>query len=369
MQTLDVIKDEVECITETTNNILHITCKEGEYFFRRCRLHGSKYSYYAELVKEYIFWSGARDADILYDLPKDRARFKQFWNMGLQNDPKSLLHRFMQEHDYRILGLDNVKEKIAEESLLGFIEFVWGEISTFKQNIYLHKEDYQTGNACKCLAYKRISDFLGLSFVPDSRLICLKIDQYDFIGLLVEACEGKSANNCTANYVRESITPMLQRKLLELNCLDVLCAEKDHAPNNYFLVFDERGKCQDIKVFDNDSVWNFFPYCSATYYTYSKAFPLIDNNGLLRPCFPREILRKLQGFDWNLYDTQLSKFITKNQFRGILRRVHSLKRAFEVSRKENVLLNYTEWNDTSVEEELQYAKGTTYLQLLYRWIK
>ena len=67
--------------------------------------------------------------------------------------------------------------------------------------------DYQNANAYKCLAYAAIARCLALPIVPACDLVRLSVEDRCLVGLLVDACEGKSANNCTAGEVKASVTP------------------------------------------------------------------------------------------------------------------------------------------------------------------
>lgn len=368
-----VQRADVGLISETTNNIIRInsTGVNGggkEYYFRRCRQHRNKREYYRELVEEFCYWNGINNFELLYSLVTDSKRFTRFWEMGIFNDPASNLYRWYQNNDYKLIGLDEIRKSVSDNLLHRFIEYSWGEINVFKQNAYLRNNQFQTDNACKCLAYKAIADLLGYSFVPSSKMIKLKLEQMTYIGLLVDSCKGKSANNYTGDTIRNSISPKLQCKLLELNILDTICGEKDHAPNNYFLVMDEKNKCKEIQVFDNDSYFSFFPLLSTSFKSYSKCAPLVKNKQLMRPYFPLETAQRLQALDGQDFKNALSGLVTNMQLKGILHRVRSINEALNNVTDRKRLITQEEWNQATINKELMSQRGLTYLQLLNNWI-
>lgn len=157
-------------------------------------------------------------------------------------------------------------------------------------------------------------------------------------------------------------TPYLQSELICLNILDAVCYQPDHGPNNYNVDIDDSGK-EYICAFDNDNPKTFFPYFTLKH-SLSGCAPLVDiKSTIQRPHMDIQLSERLRHIDYLNLRKKLKPYLNELQIAAVIVRLHMLKKAIKNTQFRNpkFLLDSTEWDMNSVEEEMLGFKNT-YLQ-------
>lgn len=153
----------------------------------------------------------------------------------------------------------------------------------------------------------------------------------------------------------------LQRELLNLNALDALCFQTDHAANNYHVV------CKDgtytLCAFDNDNPNTFLPIPTLRV-GLSGCTPIVNRRGLLnRPYFCRETAQAIWQADLAALRRETSACLNAAQRAALICRVKKMRRMLRKTRKRTpeVLTDVRQWGTRTLAAECAQRYGKTYL--------
>ena len=153
----------------------------------------------------------------------------------------------------------------------------------------------------------------------------------------------------------------LQRELLNLNLLDVICNQPDHGPNNYN-VYRTNDACT-VCAFDNDNEQTFFPFFQINH-SLSGCSPFIDGNGILnRPGLDAETVNKLNGLNMKAFKRRLKPYLNRLQLLALCARIKKLRKAIghTCAIDDGLLKDAEDWDERILKKELNGAYGKTYL--------
>ena len=350
-------------IESTTNNILKIETETGRYYFRECRVHDFADCYVQQTVES--FFSDSKKAEAVLGTLKDPKRFNSFFYMGVKNDKGSPAGQFFESGDLSLVGLDGFGPFVTYDELHALVQYSWGEFYAYHLNSHCSIGELQTFNLCRSKAYEIVANAFGLArLVPPSRTVILDYQGKSLKGSLMDEAPGLRAD-CIDKIARlNSLSGSIQRELVALNVLDVICHERDHRPDNYNVLMSDGGVV--VCAFDNDSPMSFFPSSSIDFLTYKGCSSLVDSNGVYnRPGFPRRVWECMTRIDRESLKTSLTPFLSMAQIRALFKRVDNLiaavKRALELDR--TLLLDDNDWDCSTVDRELSGVYGCTYLEL------
>ncbi|MBQ9082435.1 MAG: hypothetical protein IJY28_02925 [Clostridia bacterium] len=164
--------------------------------------------------------------------------------------------------------------------------------------------------------------------------------------------------------VRMRPDPRVQKALLELNVLDVICHQPDHGPNNYNVYTDERGTVS-VCAFDNDNAQTFFPWMTAEQ-SLSSCAPLVQNGRIHRPHLPASTAEALERTDTARLRRRLKPYLNALQIAAVMYRLNALRNAVRATTQADPLFLRADdqWNDATVAAELSGRYGRTYLSRL-----
>lgn len=350
-------------IESTTNNIFKIETETGRYYFRECRVHDFADRYVLQTVEN--FFCDSKKAEAVLDVLNDPERFNSFFYMGAKYDKGSPAGQFFENGDLSLVGLDGFGPFVTDDELHALVQYSWGEFYAYHLNGHCSIGELQTFNLCRSKAYEIVANALGLSrLVPPSRPVILEYQGRYLKGSLMDEAPGLRAD-CIDKITRlNNLSGSIQRELISLNILDVICHERDHRPDNYNVLMSD-GEVA-VCAFDNDSPMSFFPSSSINFLTYKGCSSLVDSNGVYnRPGFPRRVWEHMVRLDRKSLKTSLTPFLSMVQIRALFKRVDNLisavERALEVDRA--LLLDDSDWDCSIVDRELSGAYGCTYLEL------
>ena len=211
-------------------------------------------------------------------------------------------------------------------------------------------------------ASKIIADILGVpQIIPDTKYICLKINDTVKIGISVNPASGFDPTKMNITY----ITPNFQRDLTIMAVLDVVCYYHDHRPGNYFCIPDSSGNISGICVLDNDEPGAFTPSFSVRFSSYNNEAPLVTKKGFInRPYLDHDTIARLMETKDKDIAQALNAYLTNIELYALLIRVRRLRRAVLKSLQAGKirLLHKNEWTLETMREELSGTYGTTHLK-------
>ena len=290
-----------------------------------------------------------------------KKNLAKFVNMGITNDETSAVYKFCMGGAAELIGIDN-RDAERDERLRDLAQFIWGELYAYKLNSGVKIGAYQTYNAVRQIATKRLADIMGLSeLIPTTKFVVLNIsDGRKMFGTIMEAAPGVILEHESAEKRKSVATPMLQRALNNLNFLDTLCHEKDHRPGNYAVLVEDN-KANTICAFDNDSPMSF-SLGGASFKTYMNCSPYILHNSVNRPYVDENLASWLSENNFKEIYRATKGLLNQLQIIFLKRRFKILKKA--ISRLENQrIASVEEWNEQTVRDELSGTYGQTYLTL------
>lgn len=350
-------------IESTTNNILKIETETGRYYFRECRVHDFADCYVRQTVES--FFSDSKKAEAVLSALSDPKRFNSFFYMGVKYDKGSPAGQFFESGDLSLVGLDGLGPFVTYNDLHALVQYCWGEFHAYHLNSHCSIGELQAYNLCRSQAYEIVANALGLArLTPPSRTVILEYQGKSLKGSLMGEAPGLRADCIDKAERLKNLSGSIQRELVTLNILDVICHERDHRPDNYNVLMsdDEVVVC----AFDNDSPMSFSPSSSIDFSTYKGCSSLVDSNGVYnRPGFPRRVWERMACIDRKSLKMKLTPFLSMAQIRALFKRVDKLiaavERAVELDR--TLLLGDNDWDCSILDRELSGVYGCTYLDL------
>ena len=160
-----------------------------------------------------------------------------------------------------------------------------------------------------------------------------------------------------------TLTGSLQRELLCLNVLDVICFQPDHGPNNYNVAASADGQIT-ICAFDNDNPQTLFPGFSVCR-PLAGCTTLVDgSNRIQRPYMDRSLAVHLRNLDKAKLRRRLKPYLNSLQIVALCCRLDKINRAIlKTERNQPDFLKDRDcWNFQTAAEEVSGKYGETYLK-------
>lgn len=247
----------------TTFNVCKLLIQDKEYFFRECKRHDNFKIYLRNILEEYFDQlndSGIQihEKEKIINIICSKKIIRKIYKMGVVNDEHSIVARFFDTNDLSLFGLEELNY-IDIESLRSLIQYLWGEIYSYRLNSGVMQGNFQSFNSSKSIATKSIANLIGLDYlIPDIKMVKLVFPNgMTKVGTLMEKVDGKIPKEMTYKE-KMNISSNFQRDCNSLNILDAICHEKDHRPGNYFVKLNKDGKVATLQAFDNDAPMTFF---------------------------------------------------------------------------------------------------------------
>lgn len=360
IEVIDSKSFSVRVLCNTTNTVIQLSREGGNVYFRECKKHLNSRDYIKKLNDDYKYFNNSSTTPRVLDK-------KKFMNMGLLANQYSRVRRFYNSLDPSVIGLENANNMSAND-LKFYVDYIWSELYSYKLNS-ANKQEYQNYNSSRAIACYRIARLLDLEdLVPETKYVYITgIGDEIRFGTIMNEAKGISFNDIAYSEYRKKYLAILQKNLLNLNVLDVICYEKDHRPDNYNIVLDKEGKPESVCAFDNDSPMAFFLTSSVSFFTYEGCSPLIDKNGLVnRPYLDGKLYEKILSLNVHEINKELGKILNKSQIKCLVKRIEKVKAAIKKSiYMGKCILIYDDdgWTEETVKSEINGNYGLTYLGL------
>ena len=355
----------------TTFNVCKLNIQNKEYYFRECKKHVKFEEYLRNLINEYV--------DSLEDNNPLKLEFlkvrntlmkpdvmRKLFRMGIVNDRSSKISYFFKSNDISIWGIQEL-ENIELNELKDLFQYLWGEIYSYRLNAGLKKGLYQSFNASKSLATKRIADLLGIGYlIPEIELVKLVFpDGNEKIGTLMSAVNGIAPKKMLYAE-KQKITPKFQRDCNSLNVLDAICHERDHRPGNYFVRLNSNGEVDSLEAFDNDAPMTFSLTGNINLVTYWGSSPLLLSDGALNLVrVDKKLAQKILKLKDEEIVNSLKLILSKIQVWFVCKRIHKMQKAIKhtMQKSADFFISDTEWNEKTIKEELSSDTINSYLKI------
>ncbi len=258
---------------------------------------------------------------------------------------------------FAAFGLDDLDPALFDIALY-FLWHMRSAATRYRMLGITRSRRYDCFNAVRSIATRLVAEALGLAHLVTTADWCiLEADENTrLLGVLSHAANGVRMLDTHAEP-----SGSLQRDLLDLHTLDVICNQPDHGPNNYNIATTDH--TDSVCAFDNDNARTFFP-SSAVSGAFAGCSPLIDERGrIARPYFDRALADTLAQLDLCALDRQLRPYLNVLQRKALRRRIQRLRAAIRATAEERAgfLLAPSEWTAQTAKEELNGSFGITYL--------
>lgn len=214
--------------------------------------------------------------------------------------------------------------------------------------------------ATKAVASRIVAEELNLAHMITPTKWCRLIvdDGNIFFGVASPSARGRRMLDSVV-----ALTGSLQRELLCLNVLDMICFQPDHGPNNYNVAVDADG-LTTICAFDNDNPQTFFPGLSVRRPLAGCGALVGGRHQIQRPYMDRSFAMHLRNLDKAKLRQRLKPYLNRLQIAAMCSRLDRINRAIIKTEKNqpNFLKDTDCWNTQTVAEEVSGKYGETYLK-------
>lgn len=259
---------------------------------------------------------------------------------------------------WHIFGFDDIQYQFYDIA----IYFLWNirsAVLNYRTFQIVRGKRYSFFYAVKSISTRIIAEELQLDhMITDVQWCMLELETGEAIlGILSDAAPGHRMLDCSI-----AANGSLQKELMNLNVLDVICCQMDHGPNNYNIYCDKENVCS-ICAFDNDNPYTFFPIPVINLHLACADVFTNKKNIIQRPYFDQDVAKHLDELDLNALKHRLRPYLNFIQIKVLIIRIKKLNRAVKKTKhyKKEFLLDSTEWNYETVKRELSGQFGETYL--------
>lgn len=367
-------KNDIRYFASTPNTIIYFNKGGHEGFFRECRKHTTKREYLNQLLDEYCEYvfideHSEECRQILKKKLANKESFKKFFEMGAGTASYTRITKFRKTHDASIIGIQKPYPKWFEDQLLMLVQYAWGALEEYKYNNFLDNGMYHIYNSNRTYGTKLVADMVGASqLVPTTQYVRMILDGVEKYGVVVGVAAGYSPKEAVKEHGLNNISPEFQRQSLILNVLDAICYQKDHRPGNYFVTVKD-GTAIGISAFDNDCPTTFMCSANIGFCTYSGCSPIVNSKGMInRPYLDKKTTLAICSLNKEIIKRHLKGSVSRTELFYLIKRVEKLKYAIQQSLDKGTLklLDQTEWNSDTINEELNGNFGETYMKLFIK---
>lgn len=379
-------KEDVSYFNFSSNQILSFVYNGELRYFRECPLR-LKWREYFERTVECFF-------DTLGQTYVDKNNFKQEIPI-VTNYSKDIVATFESYLKKRVLSYvflkklscaDKISQKLSfsiwknqvyneaffdafgledlpsdcEEIAVYFLWYMRGASTAYRTRNVCFGRNYSFFSASKSIASKIVADILGLGHIITTAEFCyLNFEN----GTQKFGVMSNIALGCRMIDVAVTANWTLQKELLNLNILDIICFQTDHGTNNYNV--NKTLNKFSVCAFDNDNPNTFLPIPSIKC-NFMGCSSLVDKRGVInRPCVSRELLNHMQQLDFKGLRKNLKPYLNLLQVEAIVYRTKKIKKMLALTESvspERLLLD-EQWDNHTVELELNGTYGKTYLTM------
>lgn len=382
-------KEDISYFNLSSNSIISFVYEGKLYYFRECiqRLDFQDYyqksieRFFATLDKLYIqqehfkqkipirLHFSSDEIKDFYDYLEKKKKNKNFWKTISRIDHISIKKNFSiwlrQCYDpefFHCFALGDIPQQCYDIGIY-FLWYMRGVCADYRTMNIVKGKQYSYFLAVKSVASQIVAESIGLGHMITSAEFCrIEFEDGDVLfGIISNEAQG---NRMIDGDVQ--INGCLQKELLNLNVLDIICFQTDHGMNNYNVI--RQGENYAICAFDNDNPNTFLPIPSIKY-NFLGCSSLVDRKGFLnRPYFSEELLGRIQKLDLPSLKRKLNPYLNKCQICALIFRIKKLQKMLQRTERNghHVIISDDQWNNQTVIAELGGLYGKTYLTILLK---
>lgn len=384
---LHVAPSALRCFSLSANNIKYVCTENGVEYFREIICRSPLPEYLQALLDDYFFLlynereldNFAQALPIEIQFPVELKRAFEAYVRACRQQPGFYGKLGRLEEVVRRSGYSmwRPETRLTEEMLAAcgftacpeplmrvfpdFFAFMKSGLEQYRRSALAGTGGMDSFNACRTVATKIVAEALGLGkLIPDTEVVQLCAGEKRMYGVLCSRCPGMRAKDALW-----APSPTLQKDLADLQVLDAICYQKDHAPNNYN-VYAVAGRAAGAMAFDNDNLWTFFPFLHISFTSAAGGSPLLGRSGLLQlPHLSAETARRVLECDAGALCRQLELYLNPLQRVALKCRIRAMQRALRrtMAARADFLLADDAWTEETLQHELSGACGHTYTYL------
>lgn len=379
-------REELSFFSLSTNSIISFEHEGDLWYFRECPCIVPAEAYWPEVIDRFfdsLDRLGISDRHFSQAIPiridferEEKASFRKYieskrsdkaFRKALQNaDRISRRMAFSvwenQKYDsgfFDAFALYDLPEKCRDIA----VYFLWNmrtAAANFRVRSLVRGKRYSHFAAVRATASRIVAEELNLEHLITPTKWCrLIVDD----GCVLFGAVSPSAPGRRMRDVAITPQPSMQRELLCLNILDVICNQTDHGPNNYNVLVEEDGRCS-ICAFDNDNAKTFFPVFTIRQ-RLSGCTSIADRYNIIqRPHMDGKLAQQLRWLNVRRLCRRLRPYLNWLQIAAMCHRLRGINRAIAKTEKQNpdFLIDHSTWSVQTVAEEMSGKYGLTYLK-------
>lgn len=368
-------KNSIEHIA-SSNNIIAYKIGEERFYFKECREHNIFPEYIETVISDYFkYVCRYNNSDYIHKIICDDLKIEEniekFFTLNLYCEINYDVIKHYTNWDTAVIGLPTLFEKMQsdydvhnfmDKYFPEFIRYVRNEIDLYHMNDYVKRDGYQLFRSSASIATKKMAELIGISdMVPDVYYIRLRIDNdRERFGIVTATAPGICPLDLS-NEEKRNFSPNFQRQLLNMNLFDVICFQRDHKQENYFVVRDNEKTIVDVCAFDNDAPSTFFPLPTISADTCVKCSPMFVRGKYNRPYIDAAFVDKILALDCHEVREVMTSYLSKIQIQMLIIRIKKIKRSLrKIDIKKRITAD--KWNHLTIEKEISGKYGKTYLK-------
>lgn len=377
-------KDEISYFNLSSNSIISFEYEGKLFYFRECPQRLSFQEYFKKAMEDFFFSIdklnihrehfrqevpirldfSSSEIGLFRDYLREKQKDKMFWKRISQVDRISQKKKFSiwvhQDYDASFF-CDFFMDDIPQQCYDIGVYFLWymrGVCTTYKTLNIVHGKQYSYFSAMKSIASKIVAESMGLGHMITSAEFCkVEIeDEFTLYGVMSAAANGNRMLDLNIEP-----TGSLQKELLNLNILDLVCFQSDHGMNNYNIY--EYDNQYLICAFDNDNPNTFLPIPTIRH-NFLGCSSIVDKHGCFnRPYISGELIENLQKINIPSLRKNLKEYLNFLQIAALVFRIKKIQRIFGklVNYNPQCVLENGQWNAQTVLCEMSGKYGETYL--------
>lgn len=366
IRVLNIQKQDLTLVS-CSNVVMKINAPGVRGYFTECRSHLPLEQYISRLVDDYFDMicaddSGRQDKEcILAALGDDRRRRKLISSCLDGASAGTNYAQFLQSGDANPADMQQRIESFV-------VRYLRPHLIQHDAHKFLPYGRHQTAVTNKVLATEAVATLIGAEeLIPHAEYVKLEIQGLPgrgLFGIFMEEAKGVCAMDIPPEVRRQKLTGKLQRALIRLNLLDIICHDMDHSPNNYNVYMDEDGMLEGVHAFDNNDISAFPLRKEINFGTYKNCACITSDNGLIsRPAVDNDIAQKIMLLQKPALCSAISPYIGPLQAEFTWKRIRHLQKAIALTRKAQpeIFLDACGFDDDTLSRELSGAYGKTYL--------
>ena len=384
VQEITLKREELSLFCLSTNPIISFIHDGQLWYFRECPRILPVNAYWDEMIERFfdsLDLLGISKEHFAQDIPirisfddMETACFRQYitrkrHNRRFQNAIRNAdrisqkMHFSIWENQtydtafFETFALEELPEKCRDIA----VYFLWNMRSAaanFRLIHFTRGKRYSFFSASRAVASRVVAEALNQEHLVTPASFCRLVIDKDKVlfGVISPGAPGNRMYDLALEP-----TASLQRELLCLNILDVICHQTDHSPNNYNVSVEADGNSA-VCAFDNDNPQTFFPDFSIRS-PLSGCAPVIDGgNQIQRPHMDRSLAETLLRLDPRKLRLLLKPYLNVLQIAAVNTRIRRLNRAIVKTQAQNPGFLIDEWTMETVAEEITDCSVQTYLK-------